>query len=196
MKAGRKCKKGRREPNGRIQRSALPYQDVMAVALAQPHRRGSKEPLLESPLGQFVLRQELPRVCYDTALNYAGLVRRIYAVAGIPQPVHTGYHPVGEREMTTEVARALQHQLQQVERRLSGISCAGLSALRSLAVHEREALLQQEAEGSWILLELAADSQKSGPLLPFRATYSPARYRVGPFFIASLNPARRARCVL
>jgi hypothetical protein len=91
MKAGRKRKRGVRERNGRIQRGpAHTYQDPMAVALAQPHRKGSKEPLLESPLGQFVLRQELPRVCYDSALDYSKLVRRSFAVAGIPQPVGTG----------------------------------------------------------------------------------------------------------
>jgi hypothetical protein len=158
MKAGRKRKKGHREPNGCLQRPALPYQDVMAVALAQPHRKGSKEPLLESPLGQFVLRQELPRVCYDSALDYAKLVRRSFAVAGIPQPVGTGYHPTGDSEMTTEAARRLQNQLAEVEKRLRGISRAGLNALRSLAVDEREALLAQIDDASLILLELAAQS--------------------------------------
>jgi hypothetical protein len=131
----------------------------MAVALAQPHRRSAKDakdPFLESPLGRFVLTQELPRICYDTALNYAGLVRRSFAVAGIPQPVRTGVHATSDREMTTEAARALQHQLDQVERRLRGISRAGLNALRSLAVDEREAL--SEEGGSLILLELAAES--------------------------------------
>jgi hypothetical protein len=55
----------------------------MAIALAQPHRRGNRDAFCESPLGQFVLRQLLPRNCYDSALAYAGLVRRAQAVAGI-----------------------------------------------------------------------------------------------------------------
>jgi hypothetical protein len=130
----------------------------MAVALAQPHRRGSKEPLLESPLGQFVLRQELPRICYDTALDYARLVRRTFAVAGIPQPVQTGYHATGDREMTAEAARHLQHELAEVAKRLRDISRAGFNALRSLAVDEREALLAQAEDASLILLELTAAS--------------------------------------
>jgi hypothetical protein len=112
--------------------------------------------LLESPLGQFVLRQQLPRICYDSALDYARLVRRNFAAKGVPQPVATGYHATGDREISTEAARALQNQLQQVEKRLGGISRAGLSALRALAVDEREAL--SEEEGSLILLELAAGS--------------------------------------
>jgi hypothetical protein len=160
MRAGRKRKKGKREPNGRIQRGpARPYQDVMAVALAQPHRRNAKDakdPFLESPLGQLVLRQDLPRIVYDTALDYAKLVRRAFAVAGIPQPVRTGVHPTSDREMSTEAARALQNQLQQVDKRLSGISRPGLNGLRSLAVDERDAILEEDA--SLILLELAAES--------------------------------------
>jgi hypothetical protein len=81
----------------------------------------------------------LPRTCYDIALDYAKLVRRSFAVAGIPQPVSSGYHPAGDHDMTTEAARALQNQLRQVEKRLGDISRAGLSGLRSLAVDEREA---------------------------------------------------------
>jgi hypothetical protein len=57
--------------------------------------------------------------------------------------------------MSTETARALQRELQRVERRLSGISRAGLSALRSISVDEREPL--SEEEGALILLELAAE---------------------------------------
>jgi hypothetical protein len=92
----------------------------MAVALAQPHRRGNRDPFLESPLGRFVLAQELPRIVYDSALDYAALVRRSFAVAGIPQPLSTGVHATREGEMTVEAARALQNQLQQVDKRLRG----------------------------------------------------------------------------
>jgi hypothetical protein len=60
--------------------------------------------------------------------------------------------------MTTEAARRLQNQLAEVEKRLRGISRAGLSALRSLAVDEREALLAQIDDASLVLLELAASS--------------------------------------
>jgi hypothetical protein len=131
----------------------------MAAVLAQPHRRGAKDPkdpFLESPLGRFVLRQELPRTSYDTALTYASLVRRNFAVAGIPQPVSTGVHATADREMSTEAARKLQNELNQVEQRLGGISRTGLNGLRALAVDEREALSEEDA--ALILLELAAAS--------------------------------------
>jgi hypothetical protein len=124
------------------------------VALAQPHRKGDRDPLRESPLGRLVLRQELPRICYDAALAYGALVRRAFAVAGIPQPVGTGYHPTGEQEISTEGARRLQNELREIEKKLRGISRSGLSGLRELAVHERGVLSQEEA--SLVLLELAA----------------------------------------
>src|SRR5262245_17430418 len=156
MRRGRKRKAGRREPNGRLQRPSSTYRDPMAVALAQPHRKGNKDPLCESPLGRLIMRQELPRICFDNALNYAQLVRRLFATKGIPQPVTTGVHATADREMSREMARALQYELQRIEQRLAGISRAGLSGLRSLAVDEREALSEEGA--SLVLLELAAES--------------------------------------
>jgi hypothetical protein len=131
----------------------------VAAVLAQPHRRGAKDPkdpFNESPLGRLILRQELPRITYDNALAYAGLVRRLFAAKGVPQPVDTGVHPTADREMSTEMARALQRQLAEVEKKLSVISRAGLSALRVVAVDEREPLSEEAA--SLILLELAAQS--------------------------------------
>jgi hypothetical protein len=66
----------------------------MATALAQPHRRGSKDPrdpFLESPLGRFILWHKLDRLCYDDALNFAKLVRRVFATKGVPQAVRDGH---------------------------------------------------------------------------------------------------------
>jgi hypothetical protein len=102
------------------------------------------------------MAQELPRIVYDSALDYAKLVRRAFAVAGVPQPVGTGYHPTGEQDISTEAARRLQNELREIEKKLRGISRAGLNGLRSLAVDEREALSEEEA--SLVLLELTASS--------------------------------------
>jgi hypothetical protein len=99
MRAGRRCKKGVRERNGRVQRPPRAYHDPAATALNQPHRRNArdpKDPYNESPLGRLILRQELPRVCFDHALNYAQLVRRLFAAKGVPQPVRTGIHKTAE----------------------------------------------------------------------------------------------------
>src|SRR5262249_45061099 len=102
------------------------------------------------------LAQELPRIVYDTALDYAKLVRRTFAAKGIPQSASSGYHPAGEQEMSTEVARRLQNELQEIEKKLRSISRGGFNGLRRLAVDELEALLEEET--SLTLLELAADS--------------------------------------
>jgi hypothetical protein len=50
----------------------------MSVALSQPQRKGDRDPLRESPLGQFVLRHDLDRLCYDAALDFARLTRRVF----------------------------------------------------------------------------------------------------------------------
>src|SRR5262245_33050033 len=101
MKAGRKRTAGRRERNGRPQRPSAADRNPIAACLMQPHRRNAKDPkdpFNESELGRFILRQELPRIVYDSALDYAKLVRRSFAAAGIPQPCTSGYHPIGDGE--------------------------------------------------------------------------------------------------
>jgi hypothetical protein len=130
----------------------------MAVALAQPHRRGNKDPLLESPLGRFILRHGLDRLCYDNALNFAQLVRRVFAAKGVPQPVRDGHRPMPDNwlGLSTEAARHLQHELEQLEKRLRGVSRDGFDAMRQLAVFEREALSEQTQETMRVLLELTA----------------------------------------
>jgi hypothetical protein len=126
----------------------------MSVVLAQPHRRGSRDPFCESPLGRFVLRHSLDRLCYDAALSYARLVRRVFAAKGVPQPVRDGHCPTPGRELSAETARHLQSTLEQIEERLRGISRIGANAVRQLAVYEREASPAQTVEASLVLLDL------------------------------------------
>jgi hypothetical protein len=154
MRAGRRRKKGKRERNGRVQRPPAVDRDVCAVVLAQPHRRGSRDPFCESPLGRFVLRHGLDRLTYDAALGYAHLVRRVFAAKGIPQPVRDGHRATPGQEMRAETARHLQNTLEQIEKRLRGIGHGGVDAVCELAVYEREALPGQTEEASLVLLEL------------------------------------------
>jgi hypothetical protein len=133
----KKMRPGARESNGRLKRSAHPYEDVKAVALAQPHRRGNSDPLLECPLGQFILSYGLDRICYDAALAYARLLRRFFSIRGVPQP-STGFHVSRDvREMSGDVARAVARELEQVEKKLRKISKPGMNAVRQLAFFER-----------------------------------------------------------
>jgi hypothetical protein len=127
----------------------------MSVVLAQPHRRGSKDPFCESPLGRFVLRHGLDRLCYDIALDYAQLVRCFFAAKGVPQATKDGHRtPDGARELTAEAAQCLQNELEQIEEKLRGVSRSGLAAMRELAVFEREAPLAQAKETASVLREL------------------------------------------
>jgi hypothetical protein len=160
MRAGRRRKSGKRERNGRAQRPPVVVRDVRDVALSQPHRRGSNDPFLESPLGRFVLCHKLDRLVYDAALGYAKLVRRIFAIRGIPQGCGDGHKVLDTgREMTAETARCLQDRLDQVERRLRSVSRDGLNAARQLAVFEREVSLSQADGAALILRELLTPSR-------------------------------------
>jgi hypothetical protein len=143
MKAGRKRKKGRREPNGRIQRPSCPYRDVMGVALAQPHRRlngfDRRDPLLESPLGRFVLEHKLDRLCYDGALAYGRLAGKVFSSRGATRPILGTRSSAGSgKEMSAATARHLQRELDQVDKQLRAIG--GIRALRTLALFELEEL--------------------------------------------------------
>lgn len=97
----------------------------------------------------------LDPICFDAALDYARLVRRVFAVKGVPLPCGHGYHAnAGGREMDTEAARQLQRELDETEQRLRGISRVGAGAVRELAVYEREASPAQTEEASLVLRSL------------------------------------------
>jgi len=121
---GRKRKSGvRREPNGRALRAPVVVREnVMAVALAQPHRAGAENPkdvLLESPLGRFILQFKLDRNCFDAALAYARLTRRVFAARGIPQPHKDGHKAAeGGFGLSAETARHLRSMLEEIDKRL------------------------------------------------------------------------------
>ena len=88
----------RREPSGRRQRTPQRIADAqkaaeeseMRVVLAQPHRRGNRSQLAESPLGRFVLAHSLDRELFDAGEVYAGLKRRYLAAWDTPLPDRLG----------------------------------------------------------------------------------------------------------
>jgi hypothetical protein len=132
----------------------------MAVALAQPHRRGSKDPrdpFLESPLGRFISQLKLDRLCFDNALNFAQLVRRVFAAKGVPQPHRDGHRtPDNWLGLSTEAPRHLERELEELEKRLKNVSRSGFSAARQLVIFERETLPEQAEVTASVLRELAA----------------------------------------
>jgi hypothetical protein len=71
---GRKRKNGHSWGNGNLKapsaaqrhRTAQDLIDIeKSVVLAQPHRRGNRDQLCESPLGRLILRRKLSPVLYD-----------------------------------------------------------------------------------------------------------------------------------
>jgi hypothetical protein len=76
-----------REPNGRLRRIAAVERDLKMVekltVLAQPHRRGDLDQLVESTLRRLVIRHKLRREYFDAGIEYGGLVRHFYHAKGI-----------------------------------------------------------------------------------------------------------------
>jgi hypothetical protein len=84
-RAWRKRKNGHRWANGNIKQPNAAQRHKTAqelidleksVVLAQPHRRGDRNQLCESPLGRLVLRRKLSLVIYDAPLEYGRRLRR------------------------------------------------------------------------------------------------------------------------
>lgn len=72
---------------------------AMQTVLAQPHRRGNRSQLAESPMGRFCLTHGLDRALYDASEAYARLRRQWQAFAGAPLPDRLGGH---EADVTIE----------------------------------------------------------------------------------------------
>ena len=172
VRAGRPRKFGGREKNGRIKRASVSARDPMMLeqlyVLRQPHRRGDTDQLLESPLGRLVIRHKLAREYFDAATEYGGMVRCFYAakmpagaMTGIPQL--PGDDRVGSGNgVSQEKAVWLEKELKRLETPLKALSRRGFSALRMLAVHEKEIAPQAEHVAIVVLCELGSLLRKVG----------------------------------
>jgi hypothetical protein len=169
---GRKRKPGHREPNGRIRRMDDHARDALNVekltVLAQPHRRGEREDQKQaSPLGRFVMRHKLREELYDAGNEYAGMVRCFYA-ARLPAGALTGIPqlPGDDRGsgngVSPQKAAWLGKELSRLETPLKAFSRRGFSALRMLAVHEREIGVNSEGITAKVLYLLAVMLKRVG----------------------------------
>jgi hypothetical protein len=94
MSRGRKRKPGRREPNGDIVRisAAQKAEDMRAVVLAQPHRRGSPSDRLWCPVGRLIeepgyLPSQMSKAgLYEAAMRFAEAHARWQGVVGSARP--------------------------------------------------------------------------------------------------------------
>jgi hypothetical protein len=138
------------------------------TVLAQPHRRGEREDQKqESPLGRFVMRHRLRTELYDAGIEYAGMVRCYYAaklpagaMRGIPQL--PGDDRGSGNGVSPEKAIWLEKELRQLEGPLKSLSRRGFSALRMLAVHEREIMVSSERMAAEVLYLLAVMLKRVG----------------------------------
>lgn len=86
-----KYKSGNKRPAQSIAEAQRAAEECeMRVVLAQPHRRGNRSQLAESPLGRFVLENKLDRELFDAGEAYAGLKRRWLAAWDTPLPDRLG----------------------------------------------------------------------------------------------------------
>jgi hypothetical protein len=147
----------RREPSGRRQRpvGALAQQidrerreaerqSAQAVALAQPHRRGSDDPLCESPFGKFVLDKKLRRELVQAADHYADLVRLWRVAKGIPTDMNLSAGGSGDGP-STKTVRAWEREIEVIETALRSCGWRSYLAVRHLVIDRRE-LPDEEAD--------------------------------------------------
>ena len=114
------------------------------------------------------MRHKLDRAYFDAGVEYAGMVRCFYAakmpsgaMCGIPQlpgddRVNSG------NGVSQEKAVWLEKELKRLETPLKSLSRRGFSALRMLAVHDREIALEAEKVAIVVLTELGRLLRKTG----------------------------------
>lgn len=115
-RAGRKRKLGYRQPNGQLSRRPRGETEtqILATALAQPHRNGSREQMCGCAAGRFILAQwpgkneaDIRQTYYDTCNAYLTLVVEWCVRHGVllpirlppPEGIRTG------RELPDHIAR-------------------------------------------------------------------------------------------
>ena len=113
--------------------------EILSVVLAQPHRRGAKDPrdpLLECPLGRFVRRHKMNEAIYRAGLAYSDLVRKWRRAREIPVELRV----VGESSGHIPDAKAVDAWQTEIERIELGVARAsmGLQIMRNLILDEQE----------------------------------------------------------
>jgi hypothetical protein len=164
---GRPRKAGAREANGQLQRQSRPETraEIIAVAVAQPHRRGSDDPRRRWPIGRLILDGKVrldgerlpPSRAEETANRYAADYRRYQRALASKRVFAVGSGGSGEDMTPRQVeaaidawlaaGRALRHDLGHIvgERVEAALSAAILHAPPD---HDERSL------APWIVLSL------------------------------------------
>lgn len=114
-----------RAQEAKSKKTEMDRADALAVALHQPHRLGSDDPRLESPLGRFCVFLGLSGHLYRAGCDYRNVVLEARQAMGLPNP---GYSPGGsgysEGQTDKQIAdrvqksRARQDQADSVLKRI------------------------------------------------------------------------------
>jgi hypothetical protein len=158
VRCGRKRKFGPREANGRLQRIKDAERrgrlgERFQVA-NQPHRLGVDDPLLESPLGRFVLRHKLHRAAFDAGLAFGTLSHRYLSAKARGTDIREAPSGSGA-DISEEKAKWLAAEVARIERPLREMSPVGFAAVSMMAVYEREPPPRSETEAIGVLFGLA-----------------------------------------
>jgi hypothetical protein len=141
MPRGRPRKTGLRERNGRVQRIHRAARDAQQIemkqVISQPHRRGNIDQQCESPLGRFCLRNKLDRAIYVAGISYGSLVRFYLHAKAVRVDINEGVGGSGAG-VASEKAQKLAKDVWEIDYVLRQINPIGLSAVKDLAVFERE----------------------------------------------------------
>jgi hypothetical protein len=107
------------------------------VVMRQPHRRGDGGTMPGSALGRFVAAHRLRSEYFKAGEAYAGLVRRLWAVKGVPSDVRITSAGFGIGP-TDAMVRRWEAQERSIKKALDRVSPYALDAVREVAVFDRD----------------------------------------------------------
>jgi hypothetical protein len=124
-----------------IRREDQARADALSVALAQPHRRGSYDPRLESPLGRFCASRGLSGHLYGAGTDYRNVVLEARQAMGLTNagwsPGSSGYK-VEDDEKIKKRVRDTRDRQDRADATLKRIHLRLPSAMRDMCVLEIE----------------------------------------------------------
>lgn len=114
--------------------------EIMSIAIAQPHRRGSDDIRLSEPLGRFCAVHKLREALYEAGCDYAVIIRQAKTARGFN--VH-GFSPAqGEQALTEKQIEAIREAAIMRERKandiLRGIMPRLPNAMEAICYDQRE----------------------------------------------------------
>ena len=112
-------------------------EDIRAVVLRQPHRRGNLDQKCATAWGRFVLRNQFGQPMYDAGEHYRAVVQRWRIIKGIPCKRDPGVSD-GVGEVTDAKVKELTLAKTGMEVVMAEVSQAGLMIMRDMTLDDHE----------------------------------------------------------